>query len=150
MFIASGSTGLVYEVVWGKYLELFFGATTLAHTVVLAAFMSGLAIGNAFFGARADKTRRPFALYGLLEIGIGICAALGPLLVPVLGNFYITLASQSGPGAPVNVLWKILLGAALLLPPTILMGGTLPLVTVVSSASLGDPRWASAAEPESH
>jgi len=75
VMVASGSTGLVYEVVWGKYLELFFGATTLAHTVVLAAFMSGLAIGNAFFGARADRTRRPLALYGALEIGIGLLAA---------------------------------------------------------------------------
>src|ERR1051325_7353060 len=59
LFFCSGATALVYEVVWSKFLSQMFGSTIYAQTVVLAAFMGGLALGNRFFGRWADGLRQP-------------------------------------------------------------------------------------------
>src|SRR6185503_21144924 len=74
LFFCSGATALVYEVVWSKFLSQMFGSTIYAQTVVLAAFMGGLALGNRIFGGWADRLRQPVAAYGYLEIIIGIYA----------------------------------------------------------------------------
>src|SRR5438876_5219728 len=74
LFFCSGATALVYEVVWSKYLTLMLGSTVQAQTVVLAVFMGGLALGNRLFGAWADKSPQPLAIYGYLELVIGLYA----------------------------------------------------------------------------
>jgi spermidine synthase len=74
LFFCSGATALVYEVLWSKHLGLMLGSTVQAQTVVLATFMGGLALGNRLFGRRADAADRPLALYGRLEIAIGLYA----------------------------------------------------------------------------
>ncbi len=55
LFFLSGSTGLVYEVLWAKYLSLLLGNTAQAHTIVLATFLAGLDLGNAVLGPQADR-----------------------------------------------------------------------------------------------
>src|SRR5512137_752615 len=75
-FFLSGATGLIYEVVWAKYLSLIIGSTTAATTIVLATFMGGLALGNHLLGRRADQVRNRLKFYGWLEMGIGIYCAL--------------------------------------------------------------------------
>src|ERR1043165_1475653 len=77
-FLVSGAAGLIYQVVWARYLALFLGHTSYAVVAVLVAFMGGLAIGNAWFGARADRSPKPLALYAWLEIGIGLYALIFP------------------------------------------------------------------------
>src|SRR6476659_7733484 len=79
-FILSGATGLIYEVLWARMLGLVFGATTLAVSSVLAAFMGGLALGSALAGKLAPRIRKPLSTYGWMEIGIAIYALLVPLL----------------------------------------------------------------------
>src|SRR6188474_2790874 len=79
-FILSGATGLIYEVLWARMLGLVFGATTLAVSTVLAAFMGGLALGSALAGRLAIRIKRPIRAYGLLEIGIAVYAVLVPYL----------------------------------------------------------------------
>ena len=79
-FIFSGSTGLIYEVLWARMLGLVFGATTLAVSTVLAAFMGGLALGSALAGRFGSRIKRPLSAYGWLEIGIAIYAILVPPL----------------------------------------------------------------------
>src|SRR6185436_9259758 len=69
-FFVSGMAGLVYQTAWARYLGLFLGHTSYAVVAVLVAFMGGLALGNAWLGGRADRTRKPLALYAWLEIGI--------------------------------------------------------------------------------
>jgi MFS family permease len=83
-FFLSGVAGLIYEVVWAKYLALFLGNTAQAHTLVLATFMGGLALGSYLFGRLADKVESRLGLYGWLEIGIGICGFLFPLFFSTL------------------------------------------------------------------
>ena len=109
----SGACGLVYEVVWTRYLVLVLGNTSAAHTVVLATFMAGLGIGYAALAQLADRAQRPLLVYGALELGIGLwAAAFDPLFHLLLG--------WSAPG--------LVLAVVGLLPPTIAMGATLPLV----------------------
>src|SRR5678810_654430 len=71
-FFLSGATGLIYEVLWARMLGLVFGATTLAVSTVLAAFMGGLALGSALAGKLAPKISKPLSTYGVMEIGIAI------------------------------------------------------------------------------
>src|SRR4051812_30015120 len=67
-FFISGTAGLIYQVVWSRYLALFLGHTSYAVVAVLVAFMGGLALGNACIGPAVDRTRSPLAFYACLEI----------------------------------------------------------------------------------
>ena len=77
-FILSGATGLIYEVLWARMLGLVFGATTLAVSTVLAAFMGGLALGSALAARLASRIKKPLSTYGWIEIGIAMYALLVP------------------------------------------------------------------------
>src|SRR5215510_13300480 len=79
-FVFSGATGLIYEILWARMLGLVFGATTIAVSTVLAAFMGGLALGSALAGRLAPRITRPVAVYGWMEIGIAVYALLVPFL----------------------------------------------------------------------
>src|SRR2546430_5835522 len=95
VFFLSGATGLVYEVIWVRLTGLVFGNTSQAISIVLGAFMAGLAFGSWKLGQRADRSRNPLRLYGLLEIGIGISAALVPLIFRALDTVYWAVAPSA-------------------------------------------------------
>lgn len=125
IFFISGVTGLIYEVVWAKYLGNLLGNTALAHTVVLASFLGGLALGNTFLGRWVDRTQNSLKFYAYLELGICLFAALTPNGIGVLEKFHLYLMSwSSGP------LWTLFVrfscASLLVILPTFLMGGTLP------------------------
>jgi spermidine synthase len=128
-FFLSGATGLIYQVVWLRLLALVIGHTVYAITTVLVAVMSGLAVGSFVFARLARRLRSPVATYGWLEIGIGLYGALIPWLLALAGLVYLHLfrtlsLSHSGFDA---VQFIVLL--LLLLIPTTLMGGTLPVLS---------------------
>ncbi|MGH7595831.1 MAG: fused MFS/spermidine synthase [bacterium] len=138
LFIFSGLTGLTYQIVWFKYLSLFLGNTTYAQTVVLATFMGGLAIGAWLWGRRADASKHPLAIYAGLEIGIGIYCLLYPAFIGFVRDGFIAIvhaANLPSDGAAVLGL-KFLLSLLTLLLPTVLMGGTLPVLVKAFSHSL--------------
>jgi spermidine synthase len=128
IFFLSGATGLVYEVIWVRLTGLVFGNTSHAISVVLGAFMAGLAFGSWWLGRKADTVSSPLRLYGLLEIGIGVSASLVPLAFRSLDSIYWALAPSldSIPGA--NGLLRFLTSFLILIVPTFLMGGTLPVL----------------------
>ena len=128
LFFGSGSTALVYEVVWSKFLSQMFGSTIYAQTVVLAVFMGGLALGNNLLGHRADRLRQPLRIYGCLEIFIGLYAFLFPTLDQFADAAFVAVGSHIAEKPLLLLFWKGLLSVLLLLGPTILMGGTLPLI----------------------
>jgi len=76
LFFISGACGLIYQVAWTRIMTHIFGTTVFAVSLVLTAFMSGLAIGSYFLGKRADRSGNPLRLYGYYEIGIGLTALL--------------------------------------------------------------------------
>ena len=129
-FVFSGATGLIYEVLWARMLGLVFGATTLAVSTVLAAFMGGLALGSALAGRLAHRIRKPLSLYGWMEIGIAVYALLVPFLFRWVDNLYAFIWQQFQPGFFTFSLWRFLLSCLMLLVPTTLMGATLPVLTV--------------------
>ena len=80
-FFLSGATGLVYEVVWSRRLTLIFGATVLAVSTVLAAFLGGLAVGSVIFGRIADRRQDSLRLYAALEGAVGLICFATPWLL---------------------------------------------------------------------
>lgn len=140
LFVMSGAAGLMYQVVWFKYLSLFLGNTTYAQTVVLATFMGGLAIGASLWGRRADTSKQPLLMYALLEIAIGIYCFLYPQLLNVLKNLFISVVlSLNLPSDSAQVLFlKLVVSLCTLLFPTILMGGTLPVLVRFISERIED------------
>jgi spermidine synthase len=137
-FFLSGMAGLIDEVVWSKALSLFIGGTTAAHTIVLATFMGGLALGNMLFGRVADQSASPLKLYAFLELGVGLFCVAFPELFDGISRAYLWLAAPFGFGHPVTVSLKFLLAAVVVILPTILMGGTLPVLARVLVRDMDD------------
>jgi len=142
LFFCSGATALVYEVLWSKYLALMLGSTMQAQAVVLAVFMGGLALGNRLFGQRADRAAQPLALYGYLEMAIGVYAFSFPWIDQLADAVFVRLGApllQTEVGLlPVQAM----LGTGVLLGPTILMGGTLPVLAAWLQRQYPDAgRW---------
>ena len=136
-FIFSGATGLIYEVLWARMLGLVFGATTLAVSTVLAAFMGGLALGSALAGRLCSRIKRPLSAYGWLEIGIAIYAILVPLLFRWVDHLSVLIWQEFQPGFFIFSVWRFVLSSLLLLFPTTLMGATLPVLSSALLNSLG-------------
>src|ERR1700751_6145859 len=74
LLLASGAAGLIYQVVWTQDLVLIFGDTTLAIVTTVSAFLAGLGIGSLVGAAVETRLRRALAVYGLLEITVGLLA----------------------------------------------------------------------------
>jgi spermidine synthase len=128
LFFCSGATALIYEVIWSKYLALLFGSTIQAQTVVLAVFMGGLALGNKLFSRSADRASNSLAVYGRIEIAIGLYALLFSLLYRIADRIFAVVGSALLEHSGFLLMLKGILAMALLLGPTILMGGTLPVL----------------------
>lgn len=138
LFFLSGATALVYEVTWVRSLTLVFGGSHLAVTTVLTVFMSGLALGGALLGRRADTTADPLRLYGKLELGIGALALFCLALSAWYPSLYVPLARWDEENPVWLTLLRFLFAMAALLGPCTLMGGTLPvLVRLLSQEAAG-------------
>jgi spermidine synthase len=135
LFFFSGASALVYEVVWGRMLVLVFGGTSFAISTVLAAFMGGLALGSYVFGRLIDKRGHPLVVYGLLEAGIALWALLIPALLSLLNAGYGVLYRELNPSFYVLSLLRFLLTFLVILVPTTMMGGTLPVLVRLLTAT---------------
>lgn len=128
LFLLSGAAALVYQVIWARWLGLVFGNTTTSISIILGAFMLGLALGSWAAGRVVRRLANPMRAYALLELGIGAFALAFPLATEGLGRLYAAVATTASPAA-VTIGWRVALAFALLLVPTSLMGATLPLLT---------------------
>lgn len=125
----SGACGLMYEVVWIRALGLGFGTSTPMIALVTATFMGGLALGNAWLGARADRQPHPLRFYAKLEVAIAVFGASVSFAILRGGVFFDALSRA----AEVAGNWAFFVRACvvvlLLLVPATLMGGTLPVLS---------------------
>jgi spermidine synthase len=136
LFLASGFSSLIYQVVWTRLLVLVFGSTTLATSTVLAVFMGGLALGSFVAGKLADRVRRPLVWYGVLEGTIGIWALAAPLLFQSALPLYRFVWQEAHPTFLLASLVRFGVASAILLVPTACMGATLPLLSKFVATSL--------------
>jgi len=127
VFFASGISALLYQIVWLKYLGLIFGNTVYAAATLIAVFLGGLGIG-AFLFSRAFRGKPALLVYAGTEALIGLIGAFSPNGFELLNRAYIAAFPSVHQSAVALTVVRGALAAAFLLPPTILMGGTLPLL----------------------
>ena len=141
IFVLSGASGLIYEVVWSRQLVLVFGNTTEAVAAILTGYFGGMAIGNVVGGRLADRVRSPLRLYGFLELALVAIVLVTPFLFSgirtVYASAYVSLVDQPELLAGI----RFILALMALAPATMLMGATLPSLSrhlARRAAELGD------------
>ncbi len=129
VFFASGFTGLIYESLWSHYLKLFLGHAAYAQTLVLAIFMGGMALGAALASALSGRLRNLLAAYAIAEVCIGVFAlAFHFLFTGLVELSFASIMPRLGSPAAVDAYrWGI--AALLLLPPSVVLGTTFPLMS---------------------
>ncbi len=123
LFGGSGCAALIYEIVWYQLLQLVIGSSAISLGVLLATFMGGLCFGSLML-PRILRAREmhPLRLYAYVEFGIAICGILVLICMPLVDGLY---SAAVGHGAPAMLL-RALVCALCLVPPTFLMGASLP------------------------
>jgi len=124
LFVGSGCAALVYEVVWFQLLQLSIGSSAVSLAVILGTFMGGMGLGSLLAPRLLDRTRHPLAVYAWLELGIALCGLVVLHAAPWLGGLY----DRVGPSGFAGLVGRGLVAACCLLPPTMLMGATLPAI----------------------
>ena len=138
LFAGSGCSALIYEIVWYQLLQLAIGSTAVSLGVLLATFMGGLCIGSIGLPRMRLAGRHPLRVYGALEVGIGLCGIVVLIGIPFIDRVYIAAVGHGLPG----MLLRGLIAAVCLLPPTVLMGASLPaIVRWVDFGSRGVAWW---------
>ena len=126
-FFLTGFSGLVYEICWIRRATLVFGSGTFAVSTVLAVFFLGLALGGWWFGRKSERIRRPLLVYALLEIGAGILAVASLFALDIGHDIYGLIYRMLSEHTVLLWLCRMALITVILVPPTFLMGGSLPL-----------------------
>jgi spermidine synthase len=129
IFFLSGISGLVYETVWLRMLIRVLGNTVYATSVILAAFMAGLAIGSYVIGRIVGRVRNGLRLYAFLELGVGLSALALVVVFEHLTPLYRLMYALAFGHRALLTLFQSILMVALLIVPTSLMGGTLPVLS---------------------
>ncbi len=135
--LLSGCSALLYQIAWLRWFRLLFGNTAYAASATLCAFFLGLALGSAWFGRVAARTRRPLRWYAAVEVGAVLLALLVPAVIAIYEPLYATLYARLSESRGVFVAAKFGLALVAMLPPSVLLGGTLPLL---ATAFVANPR----------
>lgn len=124
LFAGSGCAALIYEVVWFQMLELVVGSSAVSLAVLLGTFMGGMGLGTLALPKLVPSRFHPLRVYAALEFGVAVFSALVVCALPAAGRLYSEIA---GVGR-LDYFWRAMVGVTLLLPPTTLIGATLPAV----------------------
>jgi len=129
IFTISGFSGLIYESIWSHYLKLFLGHAAYAQTLVLAIFMGGMAFGAWLVARSTLRIRNLLVAYALVELLTGVLALAFHRLYISATAFAFDSAIPALDGAMSIALFKWSLAALLILPQSILLGTTFPLIS---------------------
>jgi spermidine synthase len=124
LFVGSGCAALIYEVVWFQLLQLSIGSSAVSLGVLLGVFMGGMCLGSLLLPRVLGAARHPLRVYAALELGIAICGAIVLFAVPLLGDLYTRIAGTG----QVSLVLRAVVASICLIPPTLLMGATLPAI----------------------
>src|SRR5438477_9283180 len=120
LFVGSGCAALIYEIVWFQLLELVIGSSAVSIGVLLGTFMGGMCVGSLLAPRLISKDHHPLRLYGMIELGIGLIGLIILFAMPLVGGIYTAWAGSGMTG----MLFRGVIAAICLLPPTFLMGAT--------------------------
>ena len=128
-FILSGAAGLIYESIWSRYLGLFVGHSAYAQVIVLVIYLGGMSAGAAIAARYAERIKDPLTGYAAIEVGVGLIGLFfhdifGATTAFAYGSVFPAL---SGGASLVIVKWA--LAALLIVPQSVLLGTTFPLMT---------------------
>jgi spermidine synthase len=125
LFIGSGCAALIYEIVWFQLLQLVIGSSAISLGVLLGTFMGGMCLGSLALSYFVSARQHPLRVYACLELGIGLIGLLALVGMPLISNVYTSWAGSGVAG----LLFRGLIAGVCLLPPTLLMGATLPAIS---------------------
>ena len=138
-FFASGASALIFETLWFRQAGLAFGSSIWASSLVLSAFMAGLALGNAIAASVGPRLGNPVRAYAYAEAAIAVTGVGLVYLFPVLGAalapVFRPLLDQPWLLNPL----RLLVAFVLLLIPSTAMGITLPLLVRALADGVRDP-----------
>jgi spermidine synthase len=124
LFLGSGCAALMYEIIWLQGLQLVLGSSAVSIAVLLGTFMAGMCIGSLGLARYVGRHRHPLRIYAVLEILIAVSGLLMLGLLPVVRGIYTAIAPHGVGG----LMLRGLFAAVCLIPPTVMMGATLPAV----------------------
>jgi spermidine synthase len=125
LFVGSGCAALIYEIVWFQLLELVIGSSAISLGILLGTFMGGMCLGSILLPRVVSPRWHPLRIYALVELGIGVIAVLVLFGMPIVGGVYTAWAGSGISG----VIVRAVAAGICLLPPTLLMGATLPAIS---------------------
>src|ERR1051326_2840900 len=125
LFVGSGCAALIYEIIWFQLLQLVIGASAISLGVLLGTFMGGMCLGSYVMPRLLPAKDHPLRIYGLLEIGIGAIGILELIAIPLVGGVYTEFVGHGF----ANIVLRAGVAGLLLIPPTLLMGATLPAIS---------------------
>jgi spermidine synthase len=137
LFAGSGCSALIYEVVWYQALQLAIGSTSVSLGVLLATFLGGLCIGSTVFPRLNLTKNHPLRIYAFIELSIAALAILVQFAMPSISQVYWAGAASGLPG----MMLRGVVAAVCMLPPTILMGASLPSIVRWLEASPRAVAW---------
>lgn len=120
LFVGSGCAALIYEVVWLQLLQLVVGSSAISVGVLLGTFMGGMCLGSFLLPHLVDRKHHPLKVYACLELGIGVMGLLLLFGMPLVNGLYTYVG-----GGP---FLRAIVAAICLMPPTLMMGATLPAI----------------------
>ena len=133
LFLVSGMSGLIYQVVWVRMFGLVFGNTLFASSTVLSSFMAGLCAGSYFAGKYLSRRGDCLRLYSLIELFIGVSGALMPFTIQIMSGIYGWMYQSFHPSFAVLTGIRFCFSFVLLFIPCTFMGATLPLLSTYAA-----------------
>src|SRR5438309_9046132 len=137
LFIGSGCAALIYEIVWFQLLQLVIGSSSISLGILLGTFMGGMCLGSLLLPRFVSADQHPLRVYGSLEFGIGVLGVVILFGMPLIGGLY---AASAGEGMT-SVFVRAIVAGICLLPPTMLMGATLPAISRWVNATPEGVSW---------
>jgi spermidine synthase len=120
LFFGSGCAALIYEIVWFQLLQLVIGSSAVSLGVLLGTFMGGMCLGSYFLPRFIGRGRHPLRVYAFLELGIGAMGLLLLFAMPLVNLLYVAIGG--------HIILRAIIAGICLLPPTLMMGATLPAI----------------------
>jgi spermidine synthase len=137
LFVGSGCAALIYEIVWFQLLQLVVGSSALSLGVLLGTYMGGMCLGSLLLPRYVSACKHPLRIYAIIEAGIGVCGLLVLLILPLLDHLYATV----GGSGLFGIFMRAVVAAICLLPPTLVMGASLPAIARYVESSPREVSW---------